>query len=251
MSKRTATDLEQIFRSDVEKIANRFIEAFGLTFEKKVENLSFPLYRWLEFVRMRYVIPARRQVFFSRGFWRRAPEEARIAVDDCVHRVRRGEDINAYQGQGLTTHDVSGAKQVRRTDLLLADFGIHHFHITDEPVAPGRYSRRSDWLLFGVVQANALLCIGVQPHPKGVEWAQKEAFELAVKNWPQAFAHAEAKKVTGGNWSDEEINHLRRHGGTALHAVASRVYGPVNGGLTSAGTPILVHLAADRVLLTG
>ncbi len=204
MSK-AAAELEGVFRSDVEEIADWFIEAFGLTFERTTPSLSVSLYRWLEFVLLRYVTPVPRNVSFSRDFWRRVPEDARAAVDNFIHQVRRGEDINAYQGRGLTTHDISGGKQDRRTDLLLADFGIHHFHITDEPVVAGEYSRRSDWLLFAVVLADSLLCIDLRHHPKGVGWAQKDVLELAIRRWPSVFASREVRNVTGGDWSDEEM----------------------------------------------
>ena len=247
-----AVDLEEIFRRDVERIAENFIQAFDLTFARGDHHLSYASYRWLEFALLRYVTPTPRQVFLSRGLWRRAakaPKEVRSAVDSFAHRVRRGEDINAYQGRGLTTNDISGEEQARRTDLLLADFGIHHFHITDEPVVAGEYSRRSDWLLFAMVLADTLLCIDVRHHPKGVGWAQKDVLELAEKNWPWAFASGELRNVTGGDWSDAEIDRLRRHGLNAPHRVGSRVFGPINGGLTAAGTPFLVHKAADGVLL--
>ena len=243
-----AADLEKVFRGDVERIADSFIQAFNLTFARENRHLSYAPYRWLEFALMRYVTPAPRQVLFSHGFWRRAPKEAGAAVDDFAHRMRHGEDINAYQGRGLTMNDVSGAGQRQRTDLLLADFGIHHFHLTDEPLVPEKvYSRRSNWLLFAVVRADALLFVDVLSHPKGMEWAQKDVLETAVENWPQAFAHCEVKGVTGADWSDEKIDHLRGYGVNTPHRIGSRVYCAINGGLTSAGTPLLVHRAADRI----
>lgn len=249
----TAADLEQVFRADLERIANGFIEAFGLAFADADPNLSYSPYRWLEFVLLRYVPPTPRRVFLSRGFWRRAaeaPEEVRSAMDNFAQLVRRGEDVNAYQGRGLTAHDISsGTRQNPRTDLLLADFGIHHFHVTDDPVAPGAYSRRSDWLLFAVVCADALLCIDVKRHPKGVGWAQKDVLETAVQNWPGAFAEREVKGVTGGEWSDADITRMRTYGVNTAHRIGSRVYGALNGGLTSAGTPMRVHWMADCIQL--
>ena len=248
----TVTKLEEVFRRDVEEIAESFIQAFDLTFASEDPNLSYAPYRWLEFVFLRYVTPTPRQVFLSRGLWRRAakaPKEVRSAVDNIAHRVRRGEDISAYQGRGLTTNDISGEEQARRTDLLLADFGIHHFHMTDDPVAPGAYSRRSDWLLFAVVRADALLCIDVKRHPKGVGWSQKDVLERAVQNWPGAFAQHELQGVTGGEWDDNEIARMRKHGVNVSHRIGLRVYGTLNGGLTSAGTPMRVHWMADRIQL--
>ena len=248
----TAADLKEVFRRDVEEIAERFIRAFDLMFASEDLNLPYAPYRWLEFVLLRYVPPTPRQVFLSRGFWRRiaeAPKEVKSAVDNFAHLVRRGGDVNACQGRGLTAHDISGSKQNRRTDLLLADFGIHHFHVTDDPVAPGAYSRRSDWLLFAVVRADALLCIDVKRHPKGVGWAQKDVLETAVQNWPGAFAEREVKGVTGGEWSDADITRMRTYGVNTAHRIGSRVYGALNGGLTSAGTPMRVHWMADCIQL--
>ncbi|MDA8118698.1 MAG: hypothetical protein M0Z85_01305 [Gammaproteobacteria bacterium] len=243
-----ADELTKVFLADVERIADDFIECFGLAFTKDVPSLSCSLYRWLEFVHLRYVEPIPRSIHFSRGFWRRVPGSERLAVDHFVHHVMQGEDINPYQGKGLSRHDISGRKQATRTDLLLADFGIHHFHLTDKVIPLGRaYSQRSNWMLFAVVRKNALLCVDVQRHPRGEGFAQKGVLEIAIKNWPQAFAQYEAKGVTGGDWSPAEIDHMRKHGGNMLHKIGSRVYGCLGGGLTSAGTPLLVHKISDCI----
>ena len=68
----TTIDLEEVFRRDVEWIAENFIQAFDLTFASEDLNLSCSPYRWIEFVLLRYVTPTPRQVFLSPGFWRRA-----------------------------------------------------------------------------------------------------------------------------------------------------------------------------------
>ena len=57
----TTTDLEEVFRRDVEGIAENFIQAFDLAFTSEDLNLSYAPYRWLEFVLLRYVTPTPRQ----------------------------------------------------------------------------------------------------------------------------------------------------------------------------------------------
>ena len=242
-----AGELTKVFMADIERITDDFIRCFGLTFDEQVPSLSYRLYRWVDFV-LRYVEPVPRRVAFSRGFWRRTPEDLVNTVESFVEMVRDGHDINPYQGRGLTSHDVSSGKSAQRTDLLWADWSVHHFHLTAEPIAPGdRYSKRSQWLLFALVFRDALFCIDVQHHPKGAGFAEPDLLALAIKSWPTAFEHYRAKGVTGGDWGAEDIHKMRKGGCNVLHKVGSDAYMSPGGGITGAATPIQMHLWCDKI----
>lgn len=130
MSMDNADGLAKTFLSDVECIAEGFIKCFDLAFNQEEPILADPLCRWVDFV-LRYVEPVPRRVEFSHEFWQRTPEDLTTTVKRFAHRGANGQDINPYQGRGLTAHDVSTKRSAQRTDLLWADWGIHHFHLTD------------------------------------------------------------------------------------------------------------------------
>ena len=246
-----ADDLARVFLADAENIADGFIGAFNLRFEEEVGNLASPMHRWLDFV-LRYVEPAKRKVDFSTGFWARVPQDVKTNVDRVVRLQCRNGDINPYQSKGLLNNDVSGERRGQRTDLLWADWGIHHFHLTEDDIAPGEYfSERSEWLLFAKVLQDAVFCIDVRHHPKGAGFADDELLAIAVRNWPQIFEDWKAKGVLGlartEPYSKEDIHALRNGGVSTLYEIDGAVYVPPGVGVTSASTPTRVTLAANDI----
>lgn len=244
-------ELAQAFVAEVDRIAERFILCFGLKFEGEAAHLASPLHRWLDFA-FRHVEPARRQTLFSAGFWARVPSDVVTTVDRAVRLLCRNGDINPYQSKGLWGNDVSGERRGQRTDLLWADWDIHHFHLTDTGIASGEYfSGRSDWLLFARVFQDAVCCIDVRHHPKGSGFADDELLAIAVRNWPAIFEPYRLKDVLGlarsEPYTKEDIHALRGGGVSALYEVDGAVYAPPGGGITSASTPTRVTLAANDI----
>src|ERR1019366_7293563 len=146
----TQNDLKSGCRNDIDRIVNELIDDYGLRYEQEVANLSDPLLRGLDFV-LRYIRPVPRTILVSNKF----PKQLDAGTERALHRleqlIQEGGDINPYQSKGLILHnDTSGSKRQQRTDLLWADWGIHHLHLDDTPIPNGSYfsDRNSDWLLF-------------------------------------------------------------------------------------------------------
>ena len=246
-----ADDLVHVFLADAENIADGFIDAFNLKFNKGVANLASPLHRWLDFVFI-YIEPARRKSFYSDGFWHRVPKDIITTVDRMVRVLCRCGDINPYQSKGLLGNDASGKLRGQRTDLLWADWGIHHFHLTDDAIASGEYfAERSNCLLFALVFKDAVCCIDVRHHPKGSGFADDELLAIAVRNWPAIFESYKLKDVLGLAQSEphtkEDIHALRGGGVSTLYEIDGAVYAPLGGGITTASTPARVALAANSI----
>lgn len=245
-------ELVQAFVAEVDCIAERFIRCFGLKFEKETAQPTSSLHRWLDFV-FRHIEPAWREPEFSAGFWKRMPKNVVTTVDLAVHLLCNNGDINPYQSKGLLGNDESGERRGRRTDLLWADWGIHHFHLTDDDIASGEYfAGRSNWLLFALVFKDTVLCIDVRHHPKGVGFSDEELLTIAIRNWPRIFENWKLKDAVGLErtepYSKKDIHDLRSCGVSALHGVDGAVYAPPGGGITTASTSTLVSGAANHIL---
>ena len=246
-----ADDLARVFQANADDIATGFIRAFNLQFDEDVFNLADPVHRWLDFV-FRYVEPASRKSFYSEGFWARVPKDITTTVDRVVRVLCRGGDINPYQGKGLLGNDVSGERRGKRTDLLWADWGIHHFHLTDKGAHSDKYfAERSDWLLFALVFKDAVLCIDVRHHPIGPGFADEELLAVAIRNWPEVFKDYRLNNVIGLErteaYTQDDVHVMRRCGVSLFYEIDGAVYVPPGGGITTASTPTRVTLAANNI----
>ncbi len=81
------------FESDVERIAEKLIEAFSLKFEGADANLNDSLIRWLDY-RLRYIDPKPREIVRSIGFDSRVPSQANQALSNFIRIAETGGDLN-------------------------------------------------------------------------------------------------------------------------------------------------------------
>jgi len=228
------------FLLNLDTIATDLVHSFGLKHEKRTENLNDPLLRWLDF-RLRYVDPKPRKVLLSNKFPKKMSEDVNRALTHVIHLIERGENINPYQGKGLVLHhDISGTKRQKRTDLLWADWGIIHLHLTEIPIC---------WLLFGIPADDFFAVIDIRSHGEDDVFSNPELMEIMVKSWPQMMERRELKGVISPSESDvfdsKEHKRLRQSGVSALIAIGRKVYVPPGMGVTTASTPVRVTLAMD------
>jgi hypothetical protein len=240
------------FHADLDRLALELVKVFGLKFSSAPkergsplaqQELDSPLLRWMDF-RMRYVEPYPRPVVLSDRFPQAGlPAGAESGLAALIRRFEQGEDVNPYQGRGLTRrNDTSASDDQRhaRTDLLFADWGILHFHLTDEPIPDSQYfSRSADYLAFCVVGGNAVAFLDVLPHPGREGFADPHLFEVMARNWPE---HVEQYRIKGAKPSpslartQDAISSLRVGGVMTAYAHGGAVYLPPGGGVTSAST---------------
>lgn len=251
------------FHENIESISRHLIEVFTLRFTQEIDHLSQPLMRWLDF-RFRYVDPLPRPVVFSDLFPKsNLPRATRNALNSFVKKVRVGEDINPYQGRGLILrNDSSSECGEKRTDLLWAEWGIHHFHLSNDPLPTNQYfSKPGDYLAFCVVGGNALFVVDVLPHGNKEDFANRSLIKTAVRNLPEHYG----KSGVHGIHSERELNasdtyKLWAAGLTLPITLGGSTYFAPGGGISSACTPNRVTSAhyylitcleslADSVLL--
>lgn len=161
----TEIELIEKFLTDLNELCQDLVDNFNLKHEQEVQRLAEPLLRWADF-RLRYIDPKPRPILTSSKFPACIQPDAKSGFEKFISEVISGADLNIYQGKGLSVrNDVSGKKPQLRTDLLWADWGILHFHLTTSlPPANDYYSPRSDWLLFAIPTKDELGFIDIRSH---------------------------------------------------------------------------------------
>lgn len=240
------------FASDLEELATAFVDKFGLKFNKESPNLSSPLLRWLDF-RHRYVDPFPRPVVFSDKFpIADLPDDAKMGLHQLVERFEQGANVNPYQGRGLTLrNDISGEARHARTDLLFADWGILHFHLTAKPVPVGRFfSEAADYLAFCLVGGNVVAFIDVLPHPDRIGFANVDLFDTMARNWPEFIDQFKVRGLLPPleePLTTTQVSQLREGGVGTLYRFNGSMYCPPGGGVTSASTPLRLTRACNQI----
>lgn len=245
----SSEDLGTRFDSELTSIAASLVRAFCLRHSLRTSHLSDPLLRWLDFAD-RYIPPRPRHVLPSSLFPKRAlPDNVAQNLRTLVQRLEDGDDVNGHQGEGLTKRsDTSAHKDQRRTDLLWADWGIHHLHIS-APKQKG-YAARSGWLLFCRFEADQVALIDVRPHGKDEAFADPSLIEQLVKDWPDYMERFRMRGLLAGEpLTDLQVHELRRAGVNTPVQFAGAAYVGPGMGITSARTPMRVTISSDRIRL--
>lgn len=245
-----ADEIRKRFHLAIDEISRNFIKAYGLKFTREVGTLSSPLLRWLDF-RYRYIDPKPRQVIVSDRFPKAGlPVKAERGLIRFVDLVRAGNDINTYQSKGLRSgNDTSNENRATRTDLLWADWNIHHFHLSDAPLQKDqKFSKRSSHQLFCIVGADLIALIDVLPHAQDDGYANLDLIETVRRNWPE---YLEGFKINGlmpgEPLTAKEITAYRQNGLNSSLTFDNGVYMCPGMGITSASTPLRLTIGMDRI----
>jgi hypothetical protein len=243
-------DLEDQFTSDAQKIASDLVEEYDLTFEEDVPTLSDPLLRWLDFA-ARYISPRPRTIVTSRAFPKALDPEVEKALRIIETKIRNGKDINPFQSKGLVLHnDTSGRKRQSRTDLLWAEWGIHHLHLSAEAIPPSSYfSLRSSWLLFCIVEDDAVGFVDVRGHSDTNLFSDRSLLELVARSWPHFMDRFKLNGALAANGSTDanDLAKLRESGISTVVELDGHVYMPPGMGVTTASTSARVTSSLVKV----
>ena len=143
MPEQSLTDLlKNKFWNDLQEIAKSLCKSHNLHYNPNVES---HIRRWISYV-SRLIKPKKRITKFSNKFWSRVPPKYLQVVHLLADKFNQGENINPYQSRTIKSNNLS-EKASRRTDLLWANWKIHHFHLSTStiPEDDGFYPR-SDYL---------------------------------------------------------------------------------------------------------
>lgn len=225
-------DIKTRFHQNLERIALNLIAAYGLEFKQEINNLSDPLFRWLDF-RLRYIDPIPRQIFFSNRFPKKLPPSAENGLHRLEVLISEGKDVNPFQSKGLIRfNDISGKKRAKRTDLLWADWGIVHLHLTDKPVPTGSYfsdrscSSGESWLLFCIFTGDTVGFIDIRKHDDDFLFSDQDMIRIIKENWPHFMERFKLKGIlpTENHITNCELDNLRKSGTNWLTCIDGDTY---------------------------
>lgn len=243
-------NLKKIFLKDLKNIAETLISSFDLKFEEEVLNLSDPLMRWLDFS-LRFVEPKPRKVFFSKKFPNCIPAEIAQAFNFFCNLAARGGDLNPFQGKGLVKfNDISSHKKQTRTDLLWANWGILHFHLTCDEIITGEYfSPRSKWLVFAIIVNGSIGIIDIRNHNEEDLFSDVNLIHTIAESWPNYINKFE---LVGTDASEQpfvskELSKLWKAGIVTPISIGNKTYIGPGQGITSAVIPTNVLLTYDKI----
>lgn len=236
--------LKYKFWNDLQEISKSLCEKHHLKYNPNDEQ---PIRRWISYV-ARLIEPKERFSYFSKGFWTRIPKECISAVHLLADKFEYGENVNPYQSKTIKLNNLS-EKKGRRTDLLWADWNIHHIHLpTSNPLDKDGFSSRSEYLLFTYVGNDYVCFLDVKHHKDDDCFSNPFFIQQIVESWPQL---AESKRIKGISIGDKlnakEIAEFRKNGLMAPISLNGNVY-MMGQGISTAGTPTNDIVLYDMLL---
>ena len=136
---------------------------------------------------------------------------------------------------------------------MLWDFGMHHFHLSEEIETSGRakgFVKRSAYQLLAIIAREDAYFVDVRPHPKpnSLEWVRQDLLNIVLANWPELIESRVLRGVNGTELTDEEKHELRRKNANHVIQLGDRAVMPLGGGATAAGSSILCQVFGIRLL---
>jgi hypothetical protein len=180
---------------------------------------------------------------------RSTPRQVKTADDfqcsaECVagwealkDKVSKGADLRPH----LSTRHAS----LFNADGLLAEWGVHHFHLgqAPDPRNPD-FTERTGPLVFALVDDQTFCAINVFWHGQFEDTCILESIH---RNWPDMVSAYGVKKVTGSLLSATERRNIRKKNANVLVATADgTVYGPIGGGVVASGLKMSSWFQADK-----
>jgi hypothetical protein len=173
-------------------------------------------------------------------------------VKALIAKIEAGDDLTPHLStrirQGYETPQPGRLQRQRDLDLMLADWNVHHLHLSTK-IRPDGFVERGDPVLFAAVTPDNAYAIGLFPH---CAWTREEILNILIDEWPASgLVHMLPPEVVGleHQSSENERAALRRAGiMTPLVERGGRVYHVGSAGMTSAGTSTASTVHADRVM---
>ena len=152
-------------------------------------------------------------------------------------KVRKGEDLSPH----LSYRHAS----LFNNDGLLAEWGVHHFHLGTEPDPKNpSYAKRTGPLVYVLVDDTTFCAINVYSHEA---FEEVSIIESIHRNWPDMIEKYRARGVTGATLDKTQRRTLRRKCTNVLVATSDgTVYMPIGGGVMGSSIKMESVIHADR-----
>jgi len=181
-------------------------------------------------------------IYYFESFRRRVAQRARdLRIADDFHCPAQEEagwralQDKVVSGKDLSPHLSKGHRSLFNADGLLAEWGVHHFHLGTEadPRNPD-YVKRSGPLVFALVDDDTFYAINIYRHD--TDWEQLSIVESLHRNWPDVMSKYQLRGIRGEELEKHERRTLRKNGGqAAVNTADGTVYGSIGGPATPTG----------------
>lgn len=204
--------------------------------------------------RSRFVQPRPRRVHLSRELRKSAKRQTHAAALAMIEeKIATGEDLNVHFSTRVSlpvgADSTKPPSQRADRDLLLAEWGVHHLHLSTE-IGKNGFTKRTADVLFVAFRGLGAYLLGIFSHPQHENWAAEEIFAVMARNWPDAGLVHEANYMAGFSqeYSDGGRLELRKAGINSALLIDGKVFSPGGIGMTLDGTPLLAVQASQQVM---
>lgn len=178
-------------------------------------------------------------------------KEHEAALKAIVAKIETGEDLTAHLSKRTQIAyepqaSASAPLEYRHDrDLLIADWGIHHLHLSTALESNGSFVRRTGDLLFVIFTVDDAYLINVYPHGS---WVLKAVLETVIRNWGEVGVLRKSRFAIGlsQQYGDSDRLELRNAGLAQAIEIDGGVYMPI--GQTLAGTPMAVTMQVNTLV---
>ena len=208
-------------------------------------------------MRIRRIVPVPRMVHFSdeindslgKLFKETNTEEKNKALEAwwAVFLIRdllvKGKSVTQFLSKSVTQ------SLNEKTDGLLLDFGMHHFHLSRELEESG-FVKRSDYLLFAIITDADAYFVDVRTHrdPERLEWVRQDLLSILHSNWPELIEPYVLQGQMGDVLTDEQKKELRRKKINHVTQLGDSAISPIGGGMMGDGSSTWCRVWGDRLL---
>lgn len=239
------------FLRDIELIALAGLSGFGVDYSGKPMCEAIDAFLTLEY---KLIEEKPRTVLFSNKLLSSNFDEDIVrGLNILETKFKNGEDVNPHLG--------GRPFDPTYTDRLFADWGIQHFHLSDEAHrSDPRLLKRTNETLFAVLSDGEACFVDLKSHPdknsNRYVYEDKELLQIIVDEWPTLLERFRNPGVIGLEFEINEPEQIAKMRGNenkkegavnVFHKINGFVYSPLGGGLTSAGTPAIVRRRANEL----
>jgi len=179
-------DLCKIFREDLLEIG---YDTSTITDQRSLMILYFTM-------RNRLIKRKPRRVEKALGFL--CPTDLQSGLSLLESKIQKGEDLCPHLSRTI--------KDFSFEDLMLFDWGIHHFHLGTEMEADN-YIKRTGEILYSIVTQDCVYFIKIQLHG---EWSNVGLLEVVHNNWPELLNNYKIEGQLTFKASSTDIQQLRK-----------------------------------------
>ena len=153
----------------------------------------------------------------------------KAAYEEIKQKIKNGDDINPFLSKDAIDPNFQ--------DYLLLDWNIHHLHLNNINLG-NFFNVRGDYLLMVLFKNSVAHFIDIERHKDVDVFVKIEYLKIIKNSWPDIIEAYELKEVMAMPIisTNKEIKKFRKNQINTCLKIDDKVYAPIGGGITLAGT---------------